>query len=58
MSNDIKTKIEDMPTVYNAKETEERIYKFWEDGEYFKADSHSKKPPSECYRCSAYGACS
>ena len=40
-----KTKIEDLPTVYNAQETEERIYKFWEDHEYFKADAQSKKPP-------------
>ena len=40
-----KTKIEDLPTVYNAQETEERIYKFWEDHEYFKADAKSKKPP-------------
>ena len=39
------TKIEDLPTVYNANETEENIYKFWEDGEYFKADSKSQKPP-------------
>ena len=43
--NDMKTKIDDLPTVYNAQETEERIYKFWEDGEYFKADAHSNKPP-------------
>ena len=43
--NDIKTNIDDLPTVYNARETEERIYKFWEDGEYFKADAHSNKPP-------------
>ncbi len=39
------TKIEDLPTVYNAAETEEDIYKFWEDGEYFKADNKSQKPP-------------
>ena len=39
------TKIDDLPTVYNAKETEERIYKFWEEGEFFKADAKSKKPP-------------
>ena len=39
------TKIDDLPTVYNPKETEEKIYKFWEDGEYFKADAKSKKPP-------------
>ncbi len=39
------TKIDDLPTVYNAKETEEKIYKFWQDGEYFKADAKSKNPP-------------
>lgn len=38
------TKIQDLPTVYDAKETEESIYKFWEDGEYFKADAKSDKP--------------
>ena len=38
------TKIEDLPTVYNAKETEEKIYKFWEDNECFKADAKSDKP--------------
>ena len=38
-------KIEDLPTVYDAKSTEERIYKFWEEGEFFKADAKSKKPP-------------
>ena len=37
--NDTKTKIDDMPTVYNAQETEEQIYKFWEDGEYFKENA-------------------
>ena len=40
-----KIKVEDLPTVYDAKSTEEKMYKFWEDGEYFKADAHSKKPP-------------
>ena len=40
-----KINIDDLPTVYNAQETEERIYKFWEDGEYFRADAHSNKPP-------------
>lgn len=39
------TKIEDLPTVYNAKETEESIYKFWEDNECFKADAKSEKEP-------------
>ena len=37
-------KIEDLPTVYEARETEERIYKFWEDNECFKADAKSVKP--------------
>lgn len=37
--------IEDLPTVYNAKETEENIYKFWEDNGYFRADAKSKKEP-------------
>ena len=40
-----KTRIEDLPTVYDAKSTEEEMYKFWEDGGYFRADAHSKKPP-------------
>ena len=40
-----KIKIEDLPTVYDAKSTEEKMYKFWEDGEYFKANAHSNKPP-------------
>ena len=43
--NTTKIKIEDLPTKYDAQETESRIYKFWEDGEYFKADNKSKKPP-------------
>ena len=37
--------IEDLPTVYNAKETEESIYKFWEDNGFFKADAKSPKKP-------------
>ena len=40
-----KINIEDLPTKYDAQETESRIYKFWEEGEYFKADNQSKKPP-------------
>ena len=40
------TKIEDLPTVYNAQETEASIYKFWEDNGFFKADSSSPKKPS------------
>ena len=42
---DTKIKIEDLPTVYDAKSTEEKMYKFWEDGEYFKANAKSNKPP-------------
>ena len=42
---DLKNRIENLPTVYNAQETEERIYKFWEDNKYFVADAHSNKPP-------------
>ena len=38
-------KIEDLPTVYNAKETEENIYKFWEENEFFKANAKSPKKP-------------
>lgn len=37
--------LENLPTVYNAKETEEEIYKFWEDNNCFKADAKSDKPP-------------
>ena len=40
-----KTRIEDMPTVYDPKSTEEKMYKFWEDGGYFKANAKSDKPP-------------
>ncbi len=40
-----KTRIEDLPTVYDAKSTEEEMYKFWEDGGFFKADAYSDKPP-------------
>ena len=35
----------DLPTTYDAKATEERIYKFWEENECFKADSKSPKKP-------------
>lgn len=37
--------LENLPTVYDAKTTEEEIYKFWEENGYFKADARSKKPP-------------
>lgn len=36
--------IEDLPTVYDAKTTEEEIYKFWEDNKCFKANAKSEKP--------------
>ena len=32
------TNIENLPTVYDAQSTEEKMYKFWEDGGYFKAE--------------------
>ena len=40
-----KTRIEDLPTVYDPKATEDKMYKFWEDGNYFRADAKSNKPP-------------
>ena len=40
-----KIKIEDLPTVYDAKSTEEKMYKFWEGGKYFEANAKSNKPP-------------
>ena len=30
---------------YNPKDFEERIYREWSEGDYFKADAQSKKPP-------------
>lgn len=39
------TNINDLPTVYNALETEKEIYEFWEKGDYFKADAKSTRPP-------------
>ena len=38
-------RIEDLPTIYDAKSTEEKMYKFWEEGDYFKANAKSNKPP-------------
>ncbi len=38
------TNINDLPTVYDALETEKEIYEFWEKGDYFKADAKSSKP--------------
>ncbi len=40
-----ETAAEGMSTVYDPKSVEDKIYKFWEDGEFFKADAHSDKPP-------------
>ena len=37
--------INDLPTVYNAEETEKSIYKFWEENGFFKADAASNKKP-------------
>lgn len=37
--------LQDLPTVYDAKATEEEIYEFWEENQCFKADAKSKKPP-------------
>lgn len=39
------TLIEDLPTVYDAKATEEEVYKFWEENSCFKADAKSAKKP-------------
>lgn len=39
------TILENLPTVYDAKATEEEIYKFWEKNECFKANAKSEKPP-------------
>ena len=38
------TNINDLPTVYNALETEKEIYEFWEKGDYFRANAKSQKP--------------
>jgi len=37
--------MKDLPKAYNPKEVEEKIYKFWEENNCFKADSNSQKPP-------------
>ncbi len=34
-----------LSTVYNPQSVEGRIYEFWEEGGFFKADPDSKKPP-------------
>ncbi len=37
--------MKELPTAYNPNETEGKIYSFWEENGYFKADANSKKPP-------------
>lgn len=37
--------MQEMPTAYNPKEVENKIYKFWETHKCFKADANSQKPP-------------
>jgi valyl-tRNA synthetase len=32
------------PKAYDPKDVEEKWYTFWEEGDYFRADAHSKKP--------------
>ena len=36
---------DELATVYDAKSTEEEMYKFWEENQFFKADETSDKPP-------------
>ncbi len=36
---------EELSDRYSAKDIESRIYSFWEEGEYFKAEETSTKPP-------------
>ncbi len=44
-SKDKSVNLADLPTVYDAQATEDKIYKFWEKGKYFEADAESNKPP-------------
>lgn len=37
--------IQNLPTTYEARESEKEIYKFWEDNSFFRADNKSQKPP-------------
>jgi len=37
--------MKDLPKAYNPTETENKIYKFWEDNNCFHADAKSDKPP-------------
>ena len=45
MENTKTINFSDLPTTYDAKSTEEKIYKFWEENECFKADAKSPKKP-------------
>ncbi len=36
---------QEISKTYEPKTVEEKILKLWEEGDYFKADPHSKKPP-------------
>ena len=45
MENTKSINFSELPTTYDAKATEEKIYKFWEDNECFKADAKSPKKP-------------
>ena len=45
MENTQTVNFSELPTTYDAKATEDRIYKFWEDNECFKADAKSPKKP-------------
>ena len=37
--------LQNLPTVYDPKETEEAMYKYWEEIEAFKANANSDKEP-------------
>lgn len=45
MENTQTVNFSELPTTYDAKAMEDRIYKFWEDNECFKADAKSPKKP-------------
>ena len=41
---DTNSRYSNLPTQYEARETEKEIYKFWEDNSCFRADNTSQKP--------------
>ena len=41
----LKEDLSNLPKAYSPNETEEEIYKFWEENGFFKADATSKKEP-------------